>query len=253
LTFDEKAMQGPCSSSSGGTTNLSGNQGQPLVSPDELVSAFGDGYGDMSEALAMLVDELSQCGKPAIMQLAESLLMVPVVCIPGSTQPDADGTSVPSLPSASIPTPSSTWPMVQEWGGAFSPLIAIDLSLPQPNQALIESLCAAWIPKSPLQPAATTTSLEMQTAVAPSANDTLGPDHQFVALVCFMHEIQHYVAFCRRQSGQCVYFNDLPDLTPSVDKFLNWSDVPSLCGMWNMAPRLVFYEVRSESDNTLAS
>merc|ERR1712066_1181758 len=85
-----------------------------------------------------------------------------------------------------------------------------------------------------------------------SRTPDLGPGHQLVSLVCFMWNIQHYVAFCRRRTepSKCIFFNDLPALTRGVEREMPWSDVPSICGKYGLAPRLALYEARSAAAAT---
>jgi hypothetical protein len=63
-------------------------------------------------------------------------------------------------------------------------------------------------------------------------------------MVCFMWNLQHYVAFCRRQvdPSMCLFFNDLPELTPEAPGEADWSSVPAMCSRYSMTPRLVLYE-----------
>ncbi|CAE8623385.1 unnamed protein product [Polarella glacialis] len=185
-----------------------------LVPACELAEAFGRGYGDMSEALALIQDELSQSSSPAAVKIAELMVLVPV-----------------SAMSGSLPVPELAWQQALDWQVSASPLIAVDLSSePAPTGPSCELLARLWVPSF-----AQASSIE---------TEGLGRGHRMVALVCFMWNVQHYVAFCCRQSDpkRCVFFNDLPALTAGAPKDLMWSEVPELCGRFLLTPRLMLYE-----------
>jgi len=204
-----------------------GDGGRSLVAPEELASAFGEGYGDMSEALAMMQEELSQSQAVAARGLAEALVMLPLTVCEGA-----------------LPSPKEAWTLVEEWQAASRAFLAVDLSLAEPSAEEGRRLAQLWVPQVAL-------GLEAAAAVAAGgdgggsgAQADLGPRHVLVALVCYMWSCQHYVAFCRRQrdTSRCIFFNDLPTLTAGAPRELNWSDVPEFCSRYHLTPRLVFYE-----------
>jgi len=194
-----------------------------LVSSDELVEAFGEGYGDMSEALAMMVEEFSQSENHCAQLVAEQIVLVPLTMIDDV-----------------FPTPDHAWKLVEEWGAGKTPLLAVDLSLPRPSKEGSKCLAELWVPRCDLA------ALDAWESTLRAPSD-MGPDHRLVSLVCFMHGTQHYVAFCRRQSdpAKCVFFNDLPSLTSGAEKVLKWTEVPEMCGRFNLTPRLALYETAS--------
>lgn len=179
------------------------------VSSMELAEAFGEGYGDMSEALALIQDELSRSDNLASRRLSEHMVMVPVVA-------DAD----------EAPGPSDAWKLVKEWEVTKAPLIAVDFSMPKPSRSASKRLAQLWVPR--------------EDKAAPD----LGTEHKLVSLVCFMSKNQHYVAFCSRQQdhSRCIFFNDIPQLTPDAPREQRWSDVPSMCRIYGLTPRLAFFE-----------
>jgi len=194
-----------------------------LVPADDLVEAFGEGYGDMSEALALMQDELSQSSHPAAKRLSELLVLVPL-----ALQGDDGGEDASALPS-----PGAAWSLVEEWQSTSSPLIAVDLSLPRPtSRDGSRRLAELWVPAA------------RHAVDASKASADLGSGHHLVCLVCFMWNMQHYVAFCQRQSdpSRCIFFNDLPELTRGAPREVNWKDVPAICGAYALTPRLVLYE-----------
>jgi len=182
-----------------------------LVPASGLAEAFGQGYGDMSEALALIQDELSQSSSPAAVAIADQMVLVPLVAIDGC-----------------LPCPSQAWELAKEWQVTGSSLIAVDLTFQSPTREESLQLAELWcrdLGESDTAPRCT---------------------HQLVALVCYMWNLQHYVAFCRRQSdsSRCLFFNDLPCLTAGAPKDLPWNDVPKLCGAYCLTPRLALYESR---------
>jgi len=184
-----------------------------LIAADELVNAFGEGYGDMSEALAMMQDELSQSQNGFAVGVADSMAMLPLTVCAGV-----------------LPTPAAAWTLAEEFAVAGHSLLAADLSLESPTRETSKELAKLWVPCKEGGKSAT--------------EGDLGPHHRLVALVCFMWSCQHYVAFCRRQrdSSRCVFFNDLPALTAGAPREMDWSEVPELCGRCYLTPRLALYE-----------
>lgn len=183
-----------------------------LVPADDLAVAFGQGYGDLSEAFATIREELSRSACLAAIGLAEQMVLVPL----------------PPL-AEEMPSPLLAWRQVEEWQAGAAPLIAVDLGMPAPTREECVRCATNWLPR-PSGP-------------SPSCAD-LGPQHRLVAMVCFMWDLQHYVTFCRRQSDEtlCLFFNDLPDLTRGVARENAWDEVPELCGRFLMSPRLLLYE-----------
>eukprot|EP00439_Symbiodinium_sp_Y106_P047706 s1410_g6.t1 len=51
----------------------------------------------------------------------------------------------------------------------------------------------------------------------------------------------------------CVFFNDLPCLTPGAPKEILWRDVPKLCSEHCLMPRLLLYESRSAAEDACKS
>lgn len=99
-------------------------------------------------------------------------------------------------------------------------------------------------PTRPETQEAASNSGPVMTDTSSLSSGLLGNGHRLVALVCYMHHLQHYVAFCRRQSNslRCCFFNDLPELTNGVPKEVEWQSVPDICGKYSLTPRLILYE-----------
>lgn len=192
-------------------------EGRHELLPRVLAEAFGDGYGDMSEALALVQEELSQSPNPFAVAISASLVLIPV--------------------AAQVPTPELAWRQVVEWQVTTSPLIAVDLCVPAPTKEGSQRIADKFIPEDEGTP----------------RQSDMGPDHHLVALVCFMHNLQHYVTFCRRQRNpsRCVFFNYLPTLTSGAAKEISWSEVPSMCARFSLCPRLALYESESAADQAL--
>jgi len=186
-----------------------------LVPACDLAEAFGEGYGDMAEALALLQGELSQSLNAEAVKLAECMALVPLVpCEDGHMSPDY------------------AWRQVVEWQLTTAPILAVDINVVgTPTKDSSAHLAQEWIPSSRL----------------PKVMTDLGTAHKLVALVCFMWDLQHYVAFCRRQRdpNRCLFFNDLPELTKGVCRDLAWCEVPSICKKYFLIPRLALYEIGS--------
>lgn len=191
-----------------------------LVPAEGLAEAFGRGYGDMSEALAIIQDELSQSSSPAAVAIADQMILLP---LSGFAEPEG-----------AWPGPADAWKLAQEWQATTSPLIAVDLTLPTPTREDSKQLAQLWVPSS---------SSDQSKGCLGDSEDR-SSSHRVVALVCFMWNLRHYVAFCCRQSdpSRCLFFNDLPCLTAGAPRDLPWSEVPSVCGEYFLTPRLVLYE-----------
>lgn len=199
--------------------------GETLVNADDLARGFGQGYGDMSEALACLQQELSESPNPVANQLARWIVLVPLCAEPGS-----------------LPTPEMACEQVEQWQATNSALLAIDLTLPDPTPEISRRVAELWVPGS--------------AAAVGSRADYLGPNqHRIVALVCYMWNIMHYVAFCRRQGDatRCLFFNDLPTLTHGAPRELAWHEVPTLCDKYKLSPRLVLFESLKIAEQTRKS
>lgn len=190
-----------------------------LVPAEGLAEAFGRGYGDMSEALAIIQDELSQSSSPAAVAIADQMILLPL-----SGLADLDG---------AWPGPADAWKLAKEWQATTSPLIAVDLTLPTPTREDSKQLAQLWVPAS-----------SEQSGGCLGDSEDGRSSHRVVALVCFMWNLRHYVAFCCRQSdpSRCLFFNDLPCLTAGAPRDLPWSEVPSVCGEHFLTPRLILYE-----------
>lgn len=193
--------------------------GGTLVPADDLAEAFGEGYGDMSEALALMQDELSQSANKAAVEIAALMVLVPL-----------------SLSGDTLPNPDTAWGLAQEWQVTQSPLIAVDLSIPMPTQDVSRKLAELWVPSA---------------AAASAMIGDLGPGHRLVSLVCYMWTCRHYVAFCRRQRDpvRCVFFNDLPALTSGAPREVEWRAVPHMCGTYFLTPKLALYESIAVADS----
>lgn len=223
-----------------GTTTGEGEagqaEGQPsqasLVPAEGLAEAFGEGYGDMSEALARIQDELSSSGSPEAVAIADRIVLVPLC----------------SSDSGALPGPAEAAVLAQEWQVANSPLIAVDLTLPTPTAEECQLLADLWVPRG----AEAASQASSQSSLSHSG---LQSTHRLVAFVCFMWNLRHYVAFCCRQSdpSSCVFFNDLPCLTPGAPKEILWRDVPKLCSEHCLMPRLLLYESRSAAEDACRS
>lgn len=192
-----------------------------LVPAEGLAEAFGRGYGDMSEALAIIQDELSQSSSPAAVAIADQMILLPL-----SGLADPDG---------AWPGPADAWKLAKEWQATTSPLLAVDLTLPTPTREDSKQLAQLWVPSS--------SSSDHRGGCLGDSEDGRS-SHRVVALVCFMWNLRHYVAFCCRQSdpSRCLFFNDLPCLTAGAPRDLPWSEVPSVCGEYFLTPRLILYE-----------
>jgi len=218
-----------------------GEIAEALVPADCLADGFGEGYGDMSEALACLQTELCESVNAAAIGLSERMILLPMTPI-----------------EEVLPTPTLAWKQAREWQVTGASLIAVDLSIPALAQERILDLAKLWVPQasailhSEEQPkdvdvAPSEAKHFAETAADCVCNETLGApghSHRLVALVCYMWNIQHYVAFCRRQSdaSSSVFFNDLPELTQGVPKEVSWDGVPELCERFSLQPRLLLYE-----------
>lgn len=190
-----------------------------LVPPDDLVEAFGTGYGDMSEAFALVQSELEQSPSIVAMALAGMMTLVPVMT-------SEDG---------GLPTPDLAWKQVEEWGMQGAPLLAADLNATLAGAKGSSDLAALWVPQ----------------LGAPKVD--FGSEHRLVALVCYMPNLQHYTAFIRRQREplRCLFFNDLPELTNGAKREVEWKDVPAMCGQFGLNPRLALYESNSASEKAV--
>lgn len=199
-----------------------------LVPSEDLADAFGEGYGDMSEALACLQQELSASGNPAIVELSDLVAMLPVSIADQGDDDDHD--------ALVWPTPERAWQQAHDWGMAALPLIAVDIVVPFELEAdECGRLAEIWLGDD---------GQDLAASAAPS-----GQGHRVVALVCFMFTYRHYVAFCRRQRDptRCIFFNDLPMLATGTPKELAWSDVPEICSKHQLTPRLALYESRAHA------
>lgn len=190
-----------------------------LVPPDDLAEAFGDGYGDMAEALALMQDELSQSGNPAAVRVGAQIALVPI-----------------SADEESLPTPAMAWAQACDWGVNGSLLIAVEVTLPQPTRECSRHFAELWVPGH---------------RQAPASSADLGPSHRLVSLVCYMWECRHYVAFCSRQRepSRCVFFNDIPAVTQNAPREVDWSEVPELAARYFLTPRLALYECAASGDS----
>lgn len=199
-----------------------------LVPADGLVGGFGEGYGDMSEALACLQSELSDSTNLAAIALSDRMVLLPLLATEGV-----------------LPSPAMAWKQALEWQVNTAALISVDITVPQLTRENIESLVGLWLPTH-----GASTDQEnalpdiLNTPSDASEKGSLGSSHKMVALVCYMFHLQHYVAFCQRQSNpaRCCFFNDLPELTNGVPKEVDWAQVPQICGQYSLTPRLVLYE-----------
>lgn len=191
----------------------------PLVCSDDLADAFGEGYGDMSEALATMQDELSHSKNKEARRIADLFITVPLVCV-GVEQP----------------RPADAWQLIREWTMTETPIFAVDLSMQSPSNFESRNLAELWIPKGNRK--------HREAGKEVRLTQDLGDAHELVSIVCFMWRSKHYVAFCRRRRdpNKCVFFNDIPNLVPDVPKELDWTSVPSICGKYGMTPRLVLFE-----------
>jgi len=55
-----------------------------LVPSQDLVEGFGQGYGDMSDALASIQNELSESSNPAAVKISELIVLIPLSTLDGS-------------------------------------------------------------------------------------------------------------------------------------------------------------------------
>lgn len=214
--------------------------GEDLVPADGLVGGFGEGYGDMSEALACLQSELSDSSNIAAMALSERIVLLPLAGMDGA-----------------LPGPAMAWKQAQEWGACGASLIAVDITVPQLAGDDIAKLARLWMPpenssaeqKGVLAEAGQIPKTDAKKDVAPASD--FGGSHRLVALVCYMWDLQHYVAFCRRQSNsvRCCFFNDLPELTEGIPKEVEWLRVPEVCAEYSLTPRLALYESTEQADS----
>merc|ERR1719353_1135512 len=85
-----------------------------LVPTDGLVGGFGEGYGDMSEALACLQSELSDSTNLAAVALSERMVLLPLAAIDDV-----------------LPGPDLAWKQAQEWQVTTAALIAVDITVPE--------------------------------------------------------------------------------------------------------------------------
>lgn len=187
------------------------------VRPKALADAFGNGYGDMSEALATIQSELEVSKQTAAHALADIIVLIPLCSM-----------------SKVLPAPTMAWSQAQEWQRENAPLIAVDISLLEVTRESSRRLAKRWIPTSP--------DSDEDFDDFPEAD--LGPNHHLISLVCYMWNLHHYVAFCRRQQepGKCLFFNDLPALTAGSPREMLWEEVPDMCFKFSLTPRLALYE-----------
>ncbi|CAK0859283.1 unnamed protein product [Prorocentrum cordatum] len=82
-----------------------------LVPPQKLAEAFGEGYGDMSDALSAILQELSRSQDTGARAVSDILAVVPV-----PTEAD------------DLPTPGLAWRQLEQWQATAAPLVAVDLS-----------------------------------------------------------------------------------------------------------------------------
>lgn len=188
-----------------------------FVRPKALADAFGEGYGDMSEALAMIQSELEGSKQAAARALADIIVLIPLFCM-----------------SDVLPLPAMAWNQAQEWQRENAPLIAVDISLLEVTRESSRRLALNCIPNSPASDEDLDELLEAD----------MGRTHRLVSLVCYMWNIHHYVAFCTRQHspGSCLFFNDLPALTAGFPREMAWKEVPDMCFNFCLTPRLALYE-----------
>lgn len=200
-----------------------------LVTAEELVEGFGEGYGDMSEALACLQQELSESANPAAVRIGELMVLLPLVATEDS-----------------LPTPALAWQQAVEWGVTNSSLIAVDITAPCLERERVHELTELWMPATAGRPPATTAegTTDRDAAACKGTSEVLGTRYHLVALVCFQFNLQHYVAFCRRQRdpSKCMFFDDLPELTQGIPRETEWLKVPELCSQYLLTPRLALYE-----------
>mmetsp|Transcript_35235 Transcript_35235/g.75042 ORF Transcript_35235/g.75042 Transcript_35235/m.75042 type:complete len:577 (+) Transcript_35235:279-2009(+) len=201
-----------------------------LVPAEDLVDAFGDGYGDMSEALASIQTELSDSPNPAAKAIADQIVLIPLATL-----------------SDSCPRPIMAWHQAEEWQVTKAPLIAVDLSLPSLTRNSCRLVAKLWLPRLAGRRREDKGSSSDETSEdEENANPEvdLGTSHRLVAMVCYMHAFRHYVVFCRRQRApdRCLLFNDLPGLTRGMPRELEWRQVPEACYLYSLTPRLVLYE-----------
>merc|ERR1719331_2575623 len=102
-----------------------------LVPASDLVEAFGEGYGDMSEAFANLQQELSESPNVNALMLGGAMITLPLSAI-----------------GESWPTPELAWSQLEEWQATQTPLVAADLSSSISSKDGIELLAQLWVPGS---------------------------------------------------------------------------------------------------------
>lgn len=210
------------------------DEGELLVPADGLVDGFGMGYGDMAEAFACVQDALSKSTTPGAAELAELLVIVPM-----------------HLDEDSWPSPVAAWKQACEWQATGKPIIAVDLSVQAPTREDSGNLARIWVPSgSSVNGDANIGSFDAGSA----EHGDMGHDHVLVALVCYMWNIRHYVAFCRRQCqpSRCIFFNDLPTLTKGAPREVAWREVPDMCYRYALTPRLALYESQGAAKAALA-
>lgn len=190
-----------------------------LVAPANLSAGFGEGYGDMSEAMAQVQSELSESGNVEAIQMADLLAIVPISFDDHVDDADEDA----------WPTPKRAWKQAAEWHLTARPIVAIDIAAPELLPEECGELARLWIPVVDQNAASTC---------------QLGQQHRLVAICCFMWNYSHYVVFCQRQSDttKCIFFNDLPTVTPEAPREVEWKDVPALCEKYCLAARFALYE-----------
>jgi len=174
------------------------------------------GWGDSSEALNSLEQAFASSDNPISQAIAKGIVQ---------------GATVTMMPSSPLPTPQEAWCSVCGNNVEDAPLIAVEIT-PLADAGLegddVGTLAQSWYPRFP----------EL------CSYPDLGRSHKVVALVCYMHEKRHYVAFCGRRSQpkRCRFFNDLPLTTPGAMLELDWEDVPTTCNIFGLQVRFVLYE-----------
>eukprot|EP00930_Biecheleria_cincta_P018899 TRINITY_DN14578_c0_g1_i1.p1 TRINITY_DN14578_c0_g1~~TRINITY_DN14578_c0_g1_i1.p1 ORF type:complete len:562 (+),score=83.97 TRINITY_DN14578_c0_g1_i1:231-1916(+) len=183
------------------------------------------GCCDASEALAIIQEQLSASSSAAAQEIAAGICFVPCT---GAARPD------------------SIWEQVKELKRTRANLLAIDLldfGSVQPSQTEIQQLAQVW--------ADAQQKMDAQSGRLDADARPFG-GYRMVAIVCFKFSCPHYVIFCRRQENPhaCIFFNDVPHMTDNIGKLeLPWSDVPSMCRQYSLAPKLVLLESLSAVKN----
>lgn len=107
----------------------------PLVPSEALADGFGYGYGDMSDALAAIQQELTESSSAVVTACAGLVAFLPISI--AEEAPEGE----------KWPSPARAWKLAAEWQLDSHPIIAVDIVMPfelAPEEC--EHLAKLWLP-----------------------------------------------------------------------------------------------------------